>query len=606
MKSNIDDILDNVDMIDVIEEYVDLKELKNNQFIGVCPFHDDKNPSFSVNPEKGVYHCFGCGASGNLITFLENIENKDFTFAIKKLSKISGIPYHTKELTAEEKKLKRRHELMEDVQHMLQHILFTPVGKEALDKIKSRGLSEKDIRLYGLGYCDKKSIEKYFKANDISLDEQIQTKLVELNNNNINYPIEGRITFPIKNINGKPIGFSGGRVKDDVIPKYKHSIFLDEGSGFFFQDSYFGSDKPITIVEGFYDQISLSMCGADNVISSLGTSSGASDDKVKCFLSKSNKFVICMDGDVPGEESAIKLGGMLKKNNDFGDSKVKLVLIPGDIDPDDYRRKFGLDKLKEVYDKQLSLIDFAAAYEKKKAKENNTNNEDLVKNLIALTKFSDDDIQKEMFLNSLSKEFNLSEDSINSYLTKVKDEEEKKDKKEKKETAEDSNFTLNLDELFDEVNKNDNAINPIIDEPAEQALYIQEQAIISYLIHHPEELKSIDKMNDAVLQSVFPHDFAYQSYRLIKKEFTKDDNTSVKAMIDGISNDYAIEKLFLERASKLSVDKEEYDADIDALQRDGNIRLIKEDVIKDMNTDVKEENKFDFDDYLNQLRSAQQ
>lgn len=597
MKSNIDDILDNVDMIDVIEEYVDLKELKNNQFIGVCPFHDDKNPSFSVNPEKGVYHCFGCGASGNLITFLENIENKDFTFAIKKLSKISGIPYRTKELTAEEKKLKRRHELMDDMQKMLQHILFTPVGKKALEKIKNRGLSEKDIKLYGLGYCDKKVLEKYFRANDISLDEQIQTKLVELNNNNINYPIDGRITFPIKNINGKPIGFSGGRVEDDVVPKYKHSIFLDEGAGFFFQDNYFGSDKPITIVEGFYDQISLSMCGIKNVISSLGTSSGASDEKVKCFLSKSNNFVICMDGDVPGEESAIKLGNMLKANNEFDDSKVKLVLIPGDVDPDDYRRKFGLDKLKEIYQSQLSLIDFAAKYEKKKAKENNTNNEDLVKKLISLVKFADDDIQKEMFLNNLSKEFNLSEDSINSYLAK--------NEEENNNNSNSDDLSLNLDELFDEINKNDNAINPIIDEPAEQALYIQEQAIISYLIHHPKELNSIDKLNDAVLQSVFPHNFAYQSYRLIKKEFFKNKNSNIKDVIDNISNNYAIEKLFLERANKLNVSKEEYDADIEALKNDGNVRSIKEDVIKDMNTDVKEQNKFDFDDYLNQLRGAQ-
>lgn len=597
MKSNIDDILDNVDMIDVIEEYIDLKELKNNQFIGVCPFHDDKNPSFSVNPEKGVYHCFGCGASGNLITFLENIENKDFTFAVKKLSKISGIPYRTKELTAEEKKLKRRHELMDDMQKMLQHILFTPVGKKALEKIKNRGLSEKDIKLYGLGYCDKKALEKYFRANDISLDEQIQTKLVELNNNNINYPIDGRITFPIKNINGKPIGFSGGRVEDDVVPKYKHSIFLDEGAGFFFQDNYFGSDKPITIVEGFYDQISLSMCGIKNVISSLGTSSGASDEKVKCFLSKSNNFVICMDGDVPGEESAIKLGNMLKANNEFDDSKVKLVLIPGDVDPDDYRRKFGLDKLKKIYQTQLSLIDFAAKYEKKKAKENNTNNEDLVKKLISLVKFADDDIQKEMFLNNLSKEFNLSEDSINSYLAK--------NEEENNNNSNSDDLSLNLDELFDEINKNDNAINPIIDEPAEQALYIQEQAIISYLIHHPKELNSIDKLNDAVLQSVFPHNFAYQSYRLIKKEFFKNKNSNIKDVIDNISNNYAIEKLFLERANKLNVSKEEYDADIEALKNDGNVRSIKEDVIKDMNTDVKEQNKFDFDDYLNQLRGAQ-
>ena len=135
-KSNLDTILDSVDMIDVMERYIDLKRVKDDKYIALCPFHSDKNPSFNVNPEKGVYHCFGCGASGNLITFLENINNESFIDAAKELGEISGIEFQTKQLSEQELKFKRRHELMNKLQLILQHTLFTAAGK----KVRKSGL----------------------------------------------------------------------------------------------------------------------------------------------------------------------------------------------------------------------------------------------------------------------------------------------------------------------------------------------------------------------------------------------------------------------------------------------------------------------------------
>lgn len=599
-KSNLDTILDSVDMIDVMERYIDLKRVKDDKYIALCPFHSDKNPSFNVNPEKGVYHCFGCDASGNLITFLENINNESFIDAAKELGEISGIEFQTKQLSEQELKFKRRHELMNKLQLILQHTLFTAAGKKALQSIKDRGLTEKQIKEYGLGYCDEKSINRYFRANDINLDEQLQTKLVELKNGAISYPIDGRVTFMIKNINGNPIGFSGGRIDKKSLPKYKHSIFLDEGPGFFYQDNYF-SNQPITIVEGFYDQLSLSMSGINNVISTLGTSAGASDDKVKALLSKSNNFTICMDGDNPGKESAIKLAEMLKNNNEFSDTKVKLVLLPNALDPDDYRKKYSCDKLKEQYNKSLPLILFATKYEINKAKEDNLDNEQLIKNLVVLTKYADDDIQREMYMNKLSSQFNLSEDALNNYLIQQKNEKDKHNNKENNTTNDEDNLEDNtIDELFSQIDDTTDSLSSIIDEPSEQALYIQEQSIVAYLMHHKEELNKLNDIDNIQLSQIFPHEFAYKSYLFIKKHA----NNNIDVAIKSIDSEHAAEQLFLQRAQKLDVNKDEFESNLKDLENNGSARLAREDAIKDIKTDINENNDFNFDDYLQQLRSV--
>ena len=599
-KSNLDTILDSVDMIDVMDRYIDLKRVKDDKYIALCPFHSDKNPSFNVNPEKGVYHCFGCGASGNLITFLENINNESFIDAAKELGEISGIEFQTKQLSEQELKFKRRHELMNKLQLILQHTLFTAAGKKALQSIKDRGLTEKQIKEYGLGYCDEKSINRYFRANDINLDEQLQTKLVELKNGAINYPIDGRVTFMIKNINGNPIGFSGGRIDKKSLPKYKHSIFLDEGPGFFYQDNYF-SNQPITIVEGFYDQLSLSISGINNVISTLGTSAGASDEKVKALLSKSNNFTICMDGDNPGRESAIKLAEMLKNNNEFSDTKVKLVLLPNNLDPDDYRKKYSCDKLKEQYNKSLPLILFAAKYEINKAKEDKLDNEQLIKNLVVLTKYADDDIQKEMYMNKLSSQFNLSEDALNNYLIQQKNEKNKQNNKENNDIDNKDNLEDNtIDELFSQIDDTTDSLSSIIDEPSEQALYIQEQSIVAYLMHHKKELNKLSDIDNIQLSQIFPHEFAYKSYLFIKKHVNNNINVAIKS----IDSEHAAEQLFLQRAQKLDVNKDEFESNLKDLENNGSARLAREDAIKDIKTDINENNDFNFDDYLQQLRSV--
>lgn len=599
-KSNLDTILDSVDMIDVMERYIDLKRVKDDKYIALCPFHSDKNPSFNVNPEKGVYHCFGCGASGNLITFLENINNESFIDAAKELGEISGIEFQTKQLSEQELKFKRRHELMNKLQLILQHTLFTAAGKEALQSIKDRGLTEKQIKEYGLGYCDEKSINRYFRANDINLDEQLQTKLVELKNGAISYPIDGRVTFMIKNIDGNPIGFSGGRIDKESLPKYKHSIFLDEGPGFFYQDNYF-SNQPVTIVEGFYDQLSLSMSGINNVISTLGTSAGASNEKVKALLSKSNNFIICMDGDNPGKESAIKLAEMLKNNNEFSDTKVKLVLLPNALDPDDYRKKYSCDKLKEQYNKSLPLILFAAKYEINKAKEDNLDNEQLIKNLVVLTKYADDDIQREMYMNKLSSQFNLSEDALNNYLIQHKNKKDKHNNKENNTTNDEDNLEDNtIDELFSQIDDTTDSLSSIIDEPSEQALYIQEQSIVAYLMHHKEELNKLNDIDNIQLSQIFPHEFAYKSYLFIKKHANNNINVAIKS----IDSEHAAEQLFLQRAQKLDVNKDEFESNLKDLENNGSARLAREDAIKDIKTDINENNDFNFDDYLQQLRSV--
>lgn len=574
--SNLDMILENTDMIDVMEGYIDLQRKTDEQYVALCPFHEDKNPSFSVNPVKGVYHCFGCGASGNLITFLEKINHEDFMQSVNRLSKISGIKFNTRELSEDEKRLKKRHEIINDLQDLLQHSLFSKKFKNILEIVKSRGLTDEEIKKSGIGFCDQSTLVKYFNANDIPLDLQMQTKLVELKNNTAYYPLENRITFPIKNLNGQIIGFSGGRTQNDVQPKYKHSIHLDEGPGFFYQN--LNDNQKITIVEGFYDQISLSVSGIKNVVATLGTSAGASKEKVRPLLERTNDFVICMDGDLPGLQSSVKMARLLKTENQFKDTKVSLVMIPEDLDPDDYRKKYGKDELLKIYQKnqfnEIQLRSKIILNQKDKYSK-----EDLIKNVIKNLRYADDPLQRELFVSDIAKTFGLSEDAINEYY-------------DKNDKTEDS---IDVESMFDEIDDVVSTVAPIGNEPEDISIKIKEQAVISYLMKHPEEHNDFE---DSEL--VLHHDFAINSLKIIERYIDKYHKLDVHNLLKRLKNNFAVEQMFIENATKLDVSKDEYEEIIDELSDDDTRR---EELLKDLQEGTSSE-KLNLDDYLQRLRES--
>lgn len=591
--SNLNEIVENVDMIEVMEGYIDLERKKDNQYIAICPFHEDRNPSFSVNPIKGVYHCFGCGASGNLISFLEQINNEDFIATINRLSKISGIKFNQRELTENEKKMIKRHDIINQMQDIMQHSLFSKEFKDVLDVIKSRGLNEEQIKASGLGYCDENRIKKYFRANDIPLDLQLQTKLVDVKGSHVFYPIKNRITFPIKNIDGQIIGFSGGRIDQETQPKYKHSIHLDEGPGFFYQDGYSIVNSKITIVEGFYDQISLSVSGIKNVVATLGTTAGASDDKVKSLLTKSNDFVICMDGDLPGLKSAAKMSRLLKDKNDFKDSKVSLVFLPNDLDPDDYRRKFGSKRLKEIYQKKrFNEAQFRSKIETKEFLNHPTSKEDLIKNIVKNLKFADDDVQKELFISEISNSFRLSEDAIQSYYDKWC--EENNDNETETEQQ------IDFNDLFESFDSISSELDSVSIEPDDVSLNAKESALISYIIKHPEEIISFEDP-----EIIFHHKYALNSLRILRSYYHKKDKIDVKDINRQLKDDFAVEQMFIKKSLDLNVTEDEYHSIIDELINQSKDNIQREELLKDLQSNIEVQNDFNIDKYLDELRESE-
>lgn len=410
------EILDILDPIDVVSGYINLKKSSNNEYTAVCPFHDDKNPSFFINSENGLWFCFGCGQKGNLIQFMEEINKEDYVTSMNRLAKLANVEYSIGELTENERMKRARLEILEKTQNFLAYTLNEKSSEFALNTILSRGFDKEDVVKIGLGFANKDKYDRFFKANNFDIDKQQATRLKSINNNLLIDTIPNRITFPIRNIRGDLLGFSGGRIDKETVPKYKHSIFLDSGSGYFYNDLNINDeDTPITIVEGFFDQMSLEKAGIKNVISSLGTS--INEEKVKELLNVHRNFVICMDGDDPGLKAATKLSLIIKTLDQFNDVKVSFVLIPDKLDPDDFRQKFGENKLKEVFDNQLSEIEFR----KNIIDKDSFSKEQLLREYIKIGIYADDALQLELYLQELAKEFNVSYDSIKSGYDKVKD-----------------------------------------------------------------------------------------------------------------------------------------------------------------------------------------
>lgn len=589
MGDNLQVKLADVDIVDVISNYLELTPSgQDGQFLGICPFHDDHNPSMSVSQNKGLFHCFACGAGGDVLTFIEKIEDTDFIGALTKLSELTGINFEMRELTAEEKKLRERNQLMSDLQAYMQHLLFSAIGTPYLKLIKERGLTDDEIRQFGLGYCDPKRLQNFFDANDVQLKEQLTTKLVETRNDRVYYPLANRIIFPLKNLSGNIVGFSGGKTNDEMKPKYRHAVNLDNGSAFFYTN--IDPQQPITIVEGFYDQISLELAGVKNVLGTLGTSAGASDNKVRQLLRKNTNFVICMDGDLPGLKAAFKMGKLLYSQNDSHDTHVKFVKLPDGLDPDDFRRKNGRDKLLEVYRKQYTLPEFKTLIDVDEANEKGFDKERTLKQVVQNLRYSEDKIQAELFAKKLSKQFGVSTDAIKeAYNEWLQSRNQRKNKQPQSITPKPELATKTIktpvSSDFERVQYNnlDDQFNSASHNAQEQAVYAEEHAIIAYVLKHPQTLSKLMELN---LKDVFVTHQAFQSLGLVYQyvKHFKPQQVLVSDLCAKLGSQYPVEQVYLQNIANLNPSKQDYQAAIQALQTNGKQLGHRDRLLRDLQT----------------------
>lgn len=418
-----DEILEDIragnDIIDVINSYTNLKQ-KGNSYFGLCPFHKETTPSFSVSPTKQLYHCFGCGASGNVFNFIMNIENIDFLDTIKFLA--NRINYTLPELSfnknfySKEEKLKSKlYEMHKIVARKYYENLSLPQGNIANKYLDERKILPNIRKKYGLGYSlpKKDDIYNFLKNKNFSEEEIMASGLVLKNKNNQIYDrFLGRLMFPIIDVQGRIIGFGGRELKGEKnTAKYLNSpdspIFNKSSNLYSLNFAKYSKNKEFILVEGYIDVIALYQIGITNVIASLGTA--FNENHVKTLKKYTNKVIILFDNDEAGINATLKAIPILNENG----INTKVLQIDNAKDPDEYIKKFGAEKFLNLINNTKSHISFEINQKLKVFDLSNaTEKIEFTKEAAKIISKCKNDIEKEVFAKETSQITGISFESI--------------------------------------------------------------------------------------------------------------------------------------------------------------------------------------------------
>lgn len=428
--TELQEIRNSVDIVDVVSSYLNLTAHGKNYF-GVCPFHDDHSPSMCVSKEKQIYTCFVCGATGNVFQFIKEYENISFTEAVKKVALIGGI-----EVKIDEMKPLKKESNLYDIYNLTNKIyqlnLNTTMGISAKEYLKKRGIDDTIIKEFGIGLSLTKGniyealIKKGFDNKDI-----IKSGLANENGYDL---YRNRIMFPLWDLNGKVVGFSGRIYNGENAPKYinsKETEIFKKGEllyNYHRARNECRRKNEVIIMEGFMDVISAYTHGITNVVAAMGTAITSSNAHLISRMAKN--IILCFDGDDAGIMAANACTNELLKLNVFPNIVV-LDKTKGK-DPDEYIKNNGVEAFKEKLSHPLSVMEFKEFYNKKGVDLGDTTSKaEYVKKMILEIDNIKDSILREVSINKLAEETNLGIDFIKSQLkNEIKEEKKIEFKKE--------------------------------------------------------------------------------------------------------------------------------------------------------------------------------
>jgi len=417
----IEEIRINNDIVDVVSEYVKLERRGKNYF-GLCPFHREKTPSFSVEPGKQIFYCFGCGKGGNVFRFVQLAENLDYFDAVKLLAERAKItlPESDDDKEAEKARLKK---LILNINRLAARYFYdtlnSEAGRTAVEYLKKREISDNTVRKFGLGYSTGEwdGLLRHLKSKGISEEHMIKSGLIVKNSVGKLYDrFRGRLIFPIFDVRGNVIAF-GGRVLDNSLPKYVNSnetaVYSKGRHLYALNFAKNSAEKRIIVVEGYMDVISLHQNGIDNAVASLGTA--LTERQGRVLKKYAEEVIISYDSDSAGQAATIRGLDLL---NNIG-CNVKVLTIPDGKDPDDFVRKNGPNAFRKLADTSLSLVEYKIRLLKKE--HDLTTAEGKVKFLSKVSgvlSVVDNVIEREMYIKRLSAEYEISEEAIMSEVLK--------------------------------------------------------------------------------------------------------------------------------------------------------------------------------------------
>jgi len=455
-ESKIEEIRNSISIVDVISEYVQLRKRGKN-YIGLCPFHSEKTPSFTVTEEKQIFHCFGCHAGGNVFKFLMDYKKISFVESVQEIAEQQGIEINYDDEGYNEKQSEQ--EILYDIntevgKYFSNNLLHDAEGEIARNYFQKRNLKVQTMRSFGLGYAHNgwENLVNFLKEKNIDLEKALQLGLIGRNNDGRVFDKQaGRIIFPIFSPNGRVVAFAGRKLReDDSGGKYinsPESIIYIKGRILYglshAKDDIRKIDKAI-IVEGYMDLISLYQAGVKNVVAVSGTA--LTDDQVQLLSRYTKNVVLLFDADAAGIKASMRSIEILLKR----DFDVKISTLPKGEDPDSYVIKFGKDAFDEIIKRAENFLEYQTAYyEAQGMFDDPTKMAEAIRDLVKPIALVDDELKRNLLIRNIGRKFNLREKLLEAELDKALEFQKKQNKLQsqrifKKEETQPQ--TLNLQE----------------------------------------------------------------------------------------------------------------------------------------------------------------
>lgn len=421
-QSVINEIKDKTDILDLVSEYVKL-EKRGRNYIGLCPFHDEKTPSFTVSEDKQICHCFGCKKGGNVFQFTQEIKDLSFVEAVKELGErinisvdIGNSSDYTSQIASNDLTMIEMHELIHEYYQYA--LLKTVEGEEALNYLTKRGFTEELIKSRGIGYAPNHThfCHDFLQQKGYDIELAYEAGLLSRNEENFSYfdRFRDRIMFPLNNAQGRIVGYSG-RTYNNQEPKYLNSpetpIFQKRRLLYNLDNArkHIRKNDEAILLEGFMDVIKSDSSGLKPVIASMGTA--ISDEHITVLKKLTSHITLMFDGDFAGQEATIKTGQHLLQQG----FNVFVVQLPKDMDPDEYITKYGNEKFLEyVNNEKKSFIIYKVNKHKDEIANNDLAYERYLKEVTQDIALMNSQILQNKIIKDVAHLFNVDSNTLNS------------------------------------------------------------------------------------------------------------------------------------------------------------------------------------------------
>ena len=465
----IEEVRHRTNIVDIIGQYVQLKKSGKN-YMGLCPFHEERSPSFSVAEDKQIFHCFGCGKGGTVFNFLQEIEGISFPESVKRVADLEHLSVdfdwsEPREVADTPENQQRRSllQLHSKAAELYHHILVnTKIGEPALNYLLERGLTQELIETFQIGFAPQKRdfLSQVFKNEQ--LDETLfepSGLFVQRDNGTFLDRFYQRIMFPINDPQGNVIAFSGRLLKTadfpgDEMPKYLNS---PETTLFNKRETLFNFDKArkeirkentVLLFEGFMDVIAAWQSGVKSGVASMGTS--LTNEQIRRLERVAKEVVICYDGDNAGVQATNRAIQLLQENSHFD---LSIVSIPEKLDPDEYVRKYGAEAFQNLANHgRETVFSFKMNYHRLTRNMNNEKEQlDYVNELLRELTNVQSPLERDRYLNQIAQEFQLSVHSLEEQFNQLKQEQRSVQRQERQQSYQDEMMPPPMEEpVFEE------------------------------------------------------------------------------------------------------------------------------------------------------------